>query len=101
MFSNGWIWMVFAFFIVSRFGGFGGWRRARWGRWDRDAAEDSQRLPQGSREDGEKDRRREEQVEQLEARVAELESRLDFAERLLAPRRDQLSGSTQKAVGGG
>jgi hypothetical protein len=93
MFDSGWIWIFIAFFFI-----WGPMRRFRWGRgrgrWDRWGTDGQDGAPQDrqrpSKEDLEKQQRRDEQVEQLEARVNELESRLDFAERLLAPRREQV-----------
>ena len=73
-FIGGW-WIVF-FFLPFIF-----WRRAGRG-WYRDP-----RPPQRA-ELNESDRARLELVDQLESRVAELENRLDFTERLLAERKE-------------
>lgn len=94
MLSNGWFWMFLAFFFMM--GPMRMYRRrgVAWGRWDRwgpDGPQETLRNQQPSKEDLEQQQRRDEQVEQLEARVNELESRLDFAERLLAPRRDPVA----------
>jgi hypothetical protein len=72
---GGW-WIVF-FFLPFIF-----WRRSGWGR-HRDPRTAS-RPP----ELDESIRARLELVDQLEARVAELENRLDFTERLLADRKE-------------
>lgn len=72
---GGW-WIVF-FFLPFIF-----WRRSGWGRY-----RDSRAAPR-SREVDESIRARLELVDQLEARVAELENRLDFTERLLADRKE-------------
>lgn len=81
MWDSGFFWLFLALFFV--FGPFGRhrWGRACWG-WHQ-AREDQPAL-----QDSAVAKRAEEQVLQLETRVAELESRLDFAERLLAQRRD-------------
>lgn len=92
MFDSGWIWIFIAFFFI--WGPFrrGRWR-GQWRGWDGWGSDTKGGTPRDrerpSKEDLDKQQRRDEQVEQLEARVNELESRLDFAERLLAPRRDQ------------
>jgi hypothetical protein len=82
---GGW-WIVF-FFLPFFF-----WRRAGWGRsrgqrsgWERSWDTGPSRPP----ELDESVRARLELVDQLESRVAELENRLDFAERLLAERKEQ------------
>jgi hypothetical protein len=92
-------WLVFLVFIVaSRFGGRGwGWgprrgRRinARWNRWlDDEDAVDSGRVEQLVQTV----EQRTLDVELLQARVTELENRLDFTERLLAERRNAEIGS--------
>ena len=88
MFSIGWFWIAVVMFVFMA----PKWRRRR-GRWESVDGWDVVGDRSGPRErpqpqDTERKQQRDEQVEQLEARVAELESRLDFAERLLAPRRD-------------
>ncbi len=86
MFSNGYFWIFLALFFI-----WGPWRYRAWGRRERGGrwgGPDGGARVQGQDRDPEQDRRRDAQVDQLETRVAELESRLDFAERLLAPRRD-------------
>lgn len=88
MFSSAWFWMMLAVFFIM---GPMRWRRGRWDRWSRSDGDRDEQRERGSREtkeSAERLQRRDEQVEQLEVRVAELESRLDFAERLLAPRRE-------------
>jgi hypothetical protein len=69
------------------------WRPWRWGRrpvppwdWDRHGRG---RQPPRSPELDESVRARLDLVDQLETRVTELENRLDFAERLLAERREE------------
>lgn len=82
---GGW-WIVF--FLLPFFF----WRRAGWGRSRRSrAAGDASWDPRFSHppELDESIRVRLELVDQLESRVAELENRLDFAERLLAERKEQ------------
>ena len=72
-------------FIFGRFRHRG--YRSRWDNWkshDRDG--DSRKESRTDREVS--DRQREEQLNLLETRVAELESRLDYAERLLSQRRE-------------
>jgi hypothetical protein len=70
---GGW-WIVF-FFLPFFF-----WRRSGWGRY--------RNPPPRAPELDESVRVRLELVDQLESRVAELENRLDFAERLLAERKE-------------
>lgn len=77
---GGW-WIVF-FFLPFIF-----WRRSGWGRH-----RDPRDAPR-SRELDESIRARLELVDQLETRVAELENRLDFTERLLADRKESRIGS--------
>jgi hypothetical protein len=89
MWENGFFWLALALFFA-----FGPLRRRRWsgGRWSRHRIPAEQpALPESTplKRDLERETRREEQLIQLETRVAELESRLDFAERLLARGRDQ------------
>lgn len=85
MFDSGVFWIFVVLFIV-----FGPWRRGwrhrreRWGRGRDAAGSTPEPVSQPDRAV------RDAQIEQLETRVAELESRLDFAERLLAPRREQV-----------
>jgi hypothetical protein len=75
-FIGGW-WIVF-FFLPFFF-----WRRSgRWGYRDPRAAARAPELDESIRV-------RLELVDQLETRVAELENRLDFTERLLAERKEQ------------
>ena len=71
---GGW-WIVF-FFLPFFF-----WRRSGWGR-HRDPRPPTPELDESVRV-------RLELVDQLESRVAELENRLDFAERLLAERKEE------------
>ncbi len=71
---GGW-WIIF-FFLPFFF-----WRRSGW-RSYREPRPRPPELDEGVRA-------RLELVDQLEARVAELENRLDFAERLLADRREE------------
>jgi hypothetical protein len=72
---GGW-WIVF--FVLP----FIFWRRSGWGRYrsSRDAPRSAE-LEESIRE-------RLQLVDQLEARVAELENRLDFTERLLSDRKE-------------
>lgn len=88
MWDNGFFWlfviMFFAFGPFSR-------RRSNRGRWGWDSWWGGRRSGNDEGDpprDAGREQRREEQVLQLETRVAELESRLDFAERLLAQYRD-------------
>ena len=77
---GGW-WIVF-FFLPFVF-----WRRSGWGRRpDRRATPRQVELDESIRA-------RLELVDQLESRVAELENRLDFTERLLADRKESNLGS--------
>jgi len=101
MFSMGWFWIaIVVFFVMAP-----KWRRSRRGRWNamdrwdpfRDDPRDRDREGP-SPEDKERQERHDAQVEQLETRVAELESRLDFAERLLAPRREAAPAPTRQAA---
>jgi hypothetical protein len=78
-FIGGW-WIIF-FFLPFMF-----WRRSAWGRPDR-------RTTARQLELDESVRARLELVDQLESRVAELENRLDFTERLLADRKESNLGS--------
>jgi len=71
---GGW-WIAF-FFLPFFF-----WRRLGWGRY-RDPRPRTPELDESVRV-------RLELVDQLESRVAELENRLDFAERLLAERKEE------------
>lgn len=71
---GGW-WIIF-FFLPFFF-----WRRSGW-RSSREPRPRAPELDEGVRA-------RLELVDQLETRVAELENRLDFAERLLADRREE------------
>ena len=81
-----WIWApLFLFFVIRPLRRRSYWRYRRWREFP-DGQDDRPRQD-GPRDDAEL-RRREEQVELLESRVAELESRLDFTERLLAQRRE-------------
>ena len=92
---HGMWWIGFPLFMLFFFGPFRRRRYWRYRQW-RESPEGFESRPprDSSRDDGEM-RRREEQVELLESRVAELESRLDFTERLLAQRREPpLSGPT-------
>ena len=88
MLSNGFFWLFLIMFFA--FGPFSRrrWTRGRWGWGPWWGDEQGRKEPDGSPRDDERERRREEQVVELETRVAELESRLDFAERLLAQRRE-------------
>jgi hypothetical protein len=88
MSHTGWLfWIIapFAFFWV-----FGGWRRRTgWGRM-----RDRHRLPREA-QDPELLKELDEQrtyIEGLEGRIAELENRLDFAERLIATSREPANG---------
>lgn len=94
MFDSGWFWIFVVFFFIwgpVRWGRGHGRGRGAWHGWGWDQRGDASReRERPSREDVERQQQRDAQVEGLEARVAELESRLDFAERLLAPRRDQV-----------
>jgi len=90
------MWWLFPLLLFLVFNPF---RRRRWGYWpDRDG-----RVERGGprrQEESETDEatlQRNNQIEQLESRVAELESRLDFAERLLAQRREAPVMSGQAA----
>ena len=86
-------WMVLiVLFVVTRFGAWG-WRRrayrrgsfSRWGSWGGDDAfGDSKRMEDLMATVDQ----RSQDVELLQSRVNELENRLDFAERLLAERRN-------------
>jgi hypothetical protein len=77
---GGW-WIVF-FFLPFIF-----WRRMGWGRHrDRRDLPSRPELDEGVRA-------RLELVDQLETRVAELENRLDFTERLLSERKESDLGS--------
>jgi hypothetical protein len=69
------------------------WRPWRWGRrrpslWDGPPSRHYQRLERAPELD-EAVRARLDLVDQLETRVTELENRLDFAERLLAERKEE------------
>lgn len=82
---GGW-WIVF-FFLPFFF-----WRRAGWGRSRGQRSGGERSWDPGPSRPPELDegvRARLELVDQLESRVAELENRLDFAERLLAERKEQ------------
>jgi len=72
---GGW-WIVF-FFLPFFF-----WRRSGWGHHRDPRTARAPELDEGVRT-------RLELVDQLETRVAELENRLDFTERLLAERKEQ------------
>lgn len=78
------LWMFFFFYFRSR--------PRRWSRRSRHWGDFPDGADGPSREDPERreaeQRRKDEQIESLETRVAELESRLDFTERLLAQRRE-------------
>jgi hypothetical protein len=84
-------WFLFPLVFLFIFGPFRRryWRRRPW-NWDWNGMP-RERDPEQSRSraaNEERDRRREDQIEQLETRVAELESRLDYTERLLTQRRE-------------
>src|SRR5262245_8828549 len=86
-----WIFMfvVFLFFM-------GPFRRRYWyrGGWDARRGMESWKQERQALESSrdEKDRLREEHIETLETRVTELESRLDYAERLLTHFRESSLG---------
>ena len=78
-----WFWFPLLFLLVFR-PWRRAWRRRDWGggpRVPRDRGTDEREIEV-------RDQERQQQIEQLETRVNELESRLDFAERLLAQRRE-------------
>jgi hypothetical protein len=81
-------WFLFPLVFLFIFGPF---RRRYWPRrpwnWDWDGMP-RDRDPEPSKVRGDRERQRDEQIEQLETRVAELESRLDYTERLLTQRRE-------------
>ena len=80
-----WIFLpLVLLFIFGRFRHRG--YRSRWDNWERSRHRDGQKDNAPDR-DGTA-RQREEQLNLLETRVAELESRLDYAERLLSQRRE-------------
>ena len=84
--------VLIVLFVVTRFGAWG-WRRrsyrrgylSRWGSWGGDDGfGDSKRMEELMATVDQ----RNQDVELLQSRVNELENRLDFAERLLAERRN-------------
>ncbi len=79
-------WWFFVFLFPLFFAGpWWGYRRRSW-RVDRDSDPRDRQRPVRAEELDEAVRLRLEAVDQLETRVAELENRLDFTERLLAQR---------------
>jgi hypothetical protein len=74
--------------------------RHRWRSGRRRQEDEEHHLPHTSWVEGleAREQRRQDQIEQLEARVVELESRLDFAERLLAQRQESRGIASTKSV---
>ncbi|MBI4502397.1 MAG: hypothetical protein HY700_14705 [Gemmatimonadetes bacterium] len=81
-----WIW--FPILLLFLFGPFRRRRYWRYQGWRESPPRPEGRSIEDSSKREEEQLRRDEQIESLETRVAELESRLDFAERLLAQRRE-------------
>ena len=102
--SHGWIfWVVVPFFFFMFFRG----GRRRWGNpsMHRKMKRTMQEhVREGARQDrGDLDYKQDEElaehrhyIDELEKRVAELENRLDFTERLLAGRRESVVEESQK-----
>ncbi len=75
-------WFIFPAIILFMFSR----RRRRWGKWDMGRSRRGRDTETGDREVP--NRQRDAQIDLLETRVAELESRLDYAERLLTQHRE-------------
>ena len=91
------MWWLFPLLLFLVFNPFRRRRRlGYWPDWDGRVERGRPRQQEESETD-EATLQRNNQIEQLESRVAELESRLDFAERLLAQRREAPVMSGQAA----
>jgi len=98
------VWSIFlVFFLVGPVLGWGRRSRSywgrRWGRWDWEGARDSRGARLGYEALAAELGERNAVIEQLEARVAELENRLDFAERMLAAHRPSPAELSPPPVG--